>query len=269
MPQGISGFPGVVRLIREMAGCFPDTGRASPEGLLCRGGNLSVPLLLAAYSRGIFPCFSRRDPILWWSPSPRCVLLPENYHLPRRSRRQFKAHPFRITLDQAFGQVISGCADREETWISDDIRAAYTDLFALGFVHSLEAWDGETLAGGLYGLALGRVFYGESMFHRVSGASRACLAALVSLLRLRGMTLLDCQQETEHIMAQGASLLDRKDFEGRLADALRHDPFSEDALTREYGDSPSARAVIWPFLPWRTVYGHDGEGWHPLLPCQA
>lgn len=214
------GIPGFGDLIRELAGRFPDTALAHPTGVLCRGGDLSLPTLLAAYSRGIFPWFDENSPILWWSPDPRCVILPEEYHLPRRSRRTLRQKNFAITLDQAFEQVITSCGRRAQTWITPDIVESFLVLHATGFAHSVEAWLDDRLVGGLYGLALGRAFFGESMFHTESEASRACLAALIALMKERGMTLLDCQQETPHIMAQGGRLLPRQDFEQRLARAL-------------------------------------------------
>lgn len=250
--QHIPRIPDIAKFIRFLASVFPST-RDNPdldrgEGIVCQGGKLSVPLLLAAYSRGIFPWYNPGDPVLWWSPNPRCVLLPENYHLPRRAARTLRKARFTITLDAAFEDVLAGCANREETWLSPEMRLAYTALFETGFAHSVEAWQEGRLVGGLYGVALGRAFFGESMFHTVTEASRGCLAALVDLLRLRGVTLLDCQQETAHVMAQGATLLDRVDFEERLARALALDPSSDDALTREYfGNTPS-------------VFGENGEG---------
>ncbi|MDO5536599.1 MAG: leucyl/phenylalanyl-tRNA--protein transferase [Desulfovibrionaceae bacterium] len=253
-----------VDYIRALADRFPDTSLADRWGLLCHGGDLSMSMLLAAYSRGIFPWFNPDDPLLWWTPDPRCVILPEEYHMPRRSARALRALPLRITMDRAFSQVLNGCSNREKTWLSQDMKDAYLALHRAGFAHSVEAWlDGE-LVGGLYGLALGRAFYGESMFHTVSEASRACLAALCALLVLRGVTLLDCQQETAHIMAQGGSLLPRDLFERELESALTFDFDEDDALTREYADMPLEREHAWPFLPWRTRYEHADGLWRPL-----
>ncbi|HIV99609.1 MAG TPA: leucyl/phenylalanyl-tRNA--protein transferase [Candidatus Desulfovibrio intestinipullorum] len=268
------GIPGFGDLIRELAGRFPDTALAHPTGVLCRGGDLSLPTLLAAYSRGIFPWFDENSPILWWSPDPRCVILPEEYHLPRRSRRTLRQKNFAITLDQAFEQVITSCGRRAQTWITPDIVESFLVLHATGFAHSVEAWLDDRLVGGLYGLALGRAFFGESMFHTESEASRACLAALIALMKERGMTLLDCQQETPHIMAQGGRLLPRQDFEQRLARALaapeqeqQGTPKAQDAQdTQDTQDAEKsvhyrARPQDLPGAGGTASRAHDSAGW--------
>ncbi len=243
------GIPGFGDLIRELAGRFPDTSLAHPEGVLCRGGDLSLPTLLAAYSRGIFPWFDKDSPILWWSPDPRCVILPEEYHLPRRSRRSLRHKHFAITLDQAFEQVISSCGKRAQTWITPDIVESFLVLHATGFAHSVEAWLDDRLVGGLYGLALGRAFFGESMFHTESEASRACLAALVALMKERGMTLLDCQQETPHIMAQGGRLLPRREFERRLAQALAAPELGTQEVPQTQGAQETGERLLYRAHP--------------------
>ncbi len=247
------------RLLRR---AFPPSSRALPEGPLCRGGVLSPDLVLAAYSLGLFPWSGEGEPSLRCTPSPRCVLFPENHRLPRRAARAQRALPFQISLDRAFPRVLAGCADRSETWITRDVARCFGALFRLGFVHSVEAWREGELCGGLYGLALGRAFFGESMFHTVPEASRACLAALAALLRLRGAELLDCQQATPHVLAQGAVLLEREDFEERLALALQFREGAGDALSEEYAQSPGA-APLWPFLPWRTRYVWRLGSWVP------
>ena len=256
-------IPGLADYLRQLARRFPDTSEAVEPGIVCQGGALTLPWFLAAYSRGIFPWFNEGEPILWWSPDPRCVIFPENYHCPKRSVRAIRKANFTITCDRAFPQVIQACGMRRRTWLTSAMKQAVWTLFEAGFAHSIEAWapDGH-LAGGLYGLSLGRAFYGESMFHNESEASRACLRALVALMRLRGMTLLDCQQETAHIMAQGAQLLPREDFEARLADALAPRPDSDDALTQEYATDWAAHGTLWPFLPWRTAYVFENGLWH-------
>ena len=148
---------------------FPDPARAEPDGLLAVGGDLSPERLLTAYAEGIFPWYSDPNPILWWSPDPRLVLEPAHLHVPRSLRKLLRGGRFRVTADRAFAQVIGRCAARERpgqdgTWITDEMRAAYVRLHELGFAHSFEAWEGERLAGGLYGVSLGGAFFGESMF---------------------------------------------------------------------------------------------------------
>ena len=164
-----------------LAGCFPPVEDARKDGLLCHGGDLSVERLVAGYSRGIFPWYDETTPILWWSPDPRCVLPPENFHLPRRSARAIRHACFRLTWDEAFEDVISACAAPrpagDGTWLVPEMRSAYTELHRQGYAHSVETWLDGQLVGGLYGVGLGRAFFGESMFHRVSEASRAALSA--------------------------------------------------------------------------------------------
>lgn len=252
-----TGVPGMGDVLRALAARFPDTGEADPVGVVCQGGNLSLPLLLAAYSRGIFPWFNEGEPILWWSPDPRCVIVPEEYHCPKRALRAMKKAAFRVTCDTAFDRVIQACGMRKETWLGPSMKAAYLELHEAGFAHSVEAWQGNTLVGGLYGLALGRAFFGESMFHTVSEASRVSLRALIALMQKRGMTLLDCQQESAHIMAQGGRLLARRDFEARLQEALTYCEDAQDMLTLEYASVPAAERRLWPFLPWKRDYGQD------------
>ena len=209
---------------------FPDPGTAEPEGLLAVGGDLSPERLLTAYSRGIFPWYGPGDPLLWWSPDPRCVILPEDFRVPRTVRREIRASPFTITVDQAFSEVIAGCAgvprrDRDGgtstgTWIVEEMRAAYIRLHELGFAHSVEAWDEHGLAGGLYGVSLGRAFFGESMFHIRPNASKIALATFLSGLWEQGCELVDCEMETPHILRYGARNLPRDAFLRRLAHAL-------------------------------------------------
>lgn len=218
------------RLDPEHPYAFPDPADAEPGGLLAVGGDLAPERLLTAYSRGIFPWYGEGEPILWWSPDPRCVILPEDFRVPRTVRRELRASPFTITVDQAFADVIAGCAsvprrDRNGapaagTWIVEDMRAAYLRLHALGFAHSVEAWDADGLAGGLYGVGLGRAFFGESMFHVRPNASKIALVVFLSRLWEQGCELVDCQMETPHILRYGARNLPRADFLRRLARAL-------------------------------------------------
>lgn len=235
------------RALENQAGQFPPPETARADGLLCAGGDLRPERLLAAYSQGIFPWYEAGLPILWWTPDPRCVLPLSSFRLPRRSARLLRLHPFELTLDAAFGEVIRACAGPRSTgcgtWLSPEMIAAYERLHAWGFAHSVEAWRDGRLVGGLYGVSLGRAFFGESMFHVQAEASRAALAGLVALLRLRGATLLDCQQETPHIMRMGGVLLPRAAFLAQLALAL-NDP-----------QTPGSGAF--PGQPWETGYAYS------------
>lgn len=236
----------------ELAAQFPPPKTARADGLLCAGGDLRPERLLAAYSRGIFPWYEEGLPILWWAPDPRCVLPLESFRLPSRSARALRRRPFELTLDAAFGQVIRACAGARAagngTWLTPEMIAAYERLHALGYAHSVEAWRDGSLAGGLYGVALGRAFFGESMFHRASEASRAALAGLVALLRLRGAELLDCQQQTPHIMRMGGVMLPRASFLERLARALAADGT---------GEPDGRRTESVPWAPWKTGYAYS------------
>jgi leucyl/phenylalanyl-tRNA--protein transferase len=207
---------------------FPDPVEADPDGLLAIGGDLSPQRLVAAYAHGIFPWYSKGSPILWWSPDPRLVLFPQNLHVPASLKRTLNSGCFRFTFDQAFGQVIRACAtaprpDQDGTWILPEMVQAYEALHALGIAHSAEAWlDGE-LAGGVYGVALGSAFFGESMFCAVSNASKALFATLVRWLGAQGCTLIDCQQTTAHLLRFGAQEIPRREFLARLRDGLQSD----------------------------------------------
>ncbi|MDR2161531.1 MAG: leucyl/phenylalanyl-tRNA--protein transferase [Desulfovibrio sp.] len=202
---------------------FPDPSLAEPDGLLAVGGDLSPQRLLRAYALGIFPWYPENSPILWWSPDPRCVLVPGDLHVPRSLTRTLRRQPFAFSLDQAFDQVIENCAaTRREngTWLLPEMIAAYRLLHSLGLAHSAEAWHEGELAGGVYGLALGRIFFGESMFFRRPDASKAALVHLVRGLEAAGFQLLDCQQETANLRRFGAQGIPRGEFLGRLCAAL-------------------------------------------------
>lgn len=203
-------------LNRHWGVVFPDADNARPDGLLAYGGDLRPITLLHAYSRGIFPWYSRGDPILWWSPDPRCVLFPAQFHISRRSLRKILHSNFYCSIDKAFTQVIEECAGPRRsgggTWLLPEMIAAYIGLHNLGFAHSVEIWQNGRLAGGIYGVAIGRVFFGESMFHHVSEASRAALCCLVHSMRSRGHILLDCQQASPHMLAMGAREIARQQF---------------------------------------------------------
>jgi leucyl/phenylalanyl-tRNA--protein transferase len=205
---------------------FPPTSAAleSPNGLLAWGGDLHPARLIEAYRRGIFPWYSEGQPVLWWSPAPRCVIFPESVYLSRRTRRRYNSGKFRLTADTAFRQVVANCAERKEsdggTWITAEMMKAYGRLHEMGRAHSVEAWEGDELAGGIYGLALGDVFFGESMFSRRSDASKVALVALCLQLERWGFILLDCQVGNSHLYTMGAEDLEREAFEALLRDGL-------------------------------------------------
>ncbi len=196
---------------------FPPVEAADEEGLLALGGNLEPATLLEAYRNGIFPWFNEGDPILWWSPDPRCVLFPSKLKV-HASMKSLLRHPrFRYTTNQAFETVMRHCASvsrkgQSGTWISEAMVEAYTQLHRLGYAHSAEAWSGDELAGGLYGIQIGEVFFGESMFSRVSNASKYAFIRFVQERCTAGITLIDCQQHTAHLESLGAELISRKDF---------------------------------------------------------
>jgi leucyl/phenylalanyl-tRNA---protein transferase len=193
-----------------------DEALEDPNGLLAAGDELSTPRLLQAYERGIFPSFGEDDPGLWWSPDPRMVLATDAVRVTRSLRKTIRAGRFRITADTAFPSVIAACAeprpDQDGTWITGAVFDAYCTLATMGVAHSIEAWDGDTLAGGLYGVALGRMFFGESMFARRSDASKVALVHLVRQLRRWGFPLIDCQMSTSHLASLGARTVSREAF---------------------------------------------------------
>lgn len=196
---------------------FPPAHLADENGLLAVGGDLSLERLLSAYRHGIFPWYGEDEPILWWSPNPRLVLYPHELRVSRRLERLIRTGRFKITRDKAFHDVIAGCAgprskDRVGTWIVSDMIAAYTRLYEAGYAHSVEAWQDGQLVGGLYGLLLGRCFFGESMFTRVSNASKVAFVTFVRRLGARGCKLIDCQVTTTHLVRFGAREIPRKLF---------------------------------------------------------
>ncbi|WP_155309190.1 leucyl/phenylalanyl-tRNA--protein transferase [Desulfosarcina ovata] len=204
---------------------FPPPHLAIKEGLLAVGGDLSVQRLLLAYRSGIFPWYSEGEPILWWCPDPRLVLYPDELRISRSLRKVIKRKSFHITFDQDFEAVITGCAETkraygEGTWITDEMRDAYCELHRQGYAHSVEAWQDDRLAGGLYGVALGRIFFGESMFSRVSNASKVAFVTLVENLKKHKFSLIDCQVKTEHLMRFGAREIPRKMFLVQVSDAI-------------------------------------------------
>ena len=208
---------------------FPPAHRAlkRPNGLLAAGGDLSVGTLVDAYSHGIFPWYSEGDPILWWSPDPRMVLPSAELHVSRSLRRRLLRRDVRVSFDEAFPDVLTACAaprgDDTGTWLLPEMQAAYLALRAQGLAHSIEVWMGQDLIGGLYGVAVGRMFFGESMFSRRTDGSKLALAYLAAQLTTWGLPLIDCQMDTEHLQSMGARLVPRKLFLSWVADLCRQD----------------------------------------------
>lgn len=207
---------------------FPPAAFAEKNGLLALGGDLSRERLLLAYASGIFPWYSEGDPILWWSPDPRFVLFPEKIHLSKSLFKFMRKNPFHVSMDRDFFGVIANCAairrkDKEGTWILPEMIRAYTDLHEAGYAHSLEIWDdGDKLCGGLYGVALGRAFFGESMFSKVVNASKVALVILARQLDLWQFDFIDCQTKTEHLVSMGAEGIRRSFFLERLEKSLSY-----------------------------------------------
>ena len=209
---------------------FPPVDRAlrDPNGLLAAGADLSPERLLDAYSHGIFPWFGEEDPLLWWSPDPRMVLYTAEVHVSHSLRKTIRSGRLKISLDRCFAQVMEGCAAPRQgqtgTWITDEMTDAYGRLFALGYAHSVEVWSDTDLVGGLYGVAIGRMFYGESMFSRVSDASKVALVALVKQIERWSFPLVDCQMSTSHLSSLGAREVSRAAFLRQLRPAVREEP---------------------------------------------
>ncbi len=215
----------VYRLSSELV--FPSAHLAMEEGLLAVGGDLSVSRLLLAYANGIFPWYSTGEPILWWSPDPRLVLYPDDLHISRRLNRTLRQNRFKVTCDKAFEEVIRNCAsvprnDQGGTWITGEMIDAYIALHRAGFAHSVETWQNDRLVGGIYGVSLGRCFFGESMFHQVSDASRVALVMLVRHVSRWRFDLIDCQVTTDHMLRMGAREISRDRFLDQLDRSLKH-----------------------------------------------
>lgn len=196
---------------------FPDPNNAldDPDGLLAVGGNLQPDTLLSAYYNGVFPWYNEGDPILWWSPSTRCVIDPLKLHISKSLQKQLRKNSFTISFNQAFEDVISACAQRDsktDTWINNDMILAYTDLHSLGKAHSVEVWQNSELVGGAYGVSTGAVFCGESMFSSVPNASKVALVHLSKHIVGVGFKLIDCQLVTDHLVSMGAQVLPRREF---------------------------------------------------------
>ncbi|MGY6216087.1 leucyl/phenylalanyl-tRNA--protein transferase [Methylolobus aquaticus] len=197
---------------------FPPVESAleDPNGLLAIGGCLSVRRLVNAYRHGIFPWYSVGEPILWWSPNPRLVLEPEGFNLSRTLRRSLRREEFQFSCDRAFEAVLHACSEprayAQGTWLTPEMKRAYVEMHRQGYAHSVEAWQGDELVGGLYGVAIGRMFFGESMFHRVDNASKAALAFACAAMAHWGYRLIDCQVHTPHLMSLGAREIARAEF---------------------------------------------------------
>lgn len=201
---------------------FPEISAAltEPDGLLAAGGDLRPERLLYAYRRGVFPWFDSGQPILWWSPDPRCVMLPESFHIARRLRRSVQRSPMEFSFNRAFSAVVEACAaDRvgqKGTWITDEMIEAYSTLHEQGWAHSVEIWQDDELVGGLYGLAIGKAFFGESMFSQESNASKVAMWSLCRLLVRHQFEFLDCQVASPHLTTLGAILMPRPEFAALL-----------------------------------------------------
>lgn len=232
-PGRIQAFPPVARAL------------ADPNGLLCAGGDLSAERLMDAYRQGIFPWFNEGEPILWWSPDPRLVFPLTETFPNRRLARWIRQCPWTLSADRAFADVMAACAEpRSEaggTWISPAMLAAYQRLHRLGVAHSVEVWDGSSLIGGIYGVAIGRAFFGESMFSRQSQASKVAFFALASGLRQMGFELLDGQVESDHLRRLGGQLMPRTQFSRRLS------------VLCQTGKMPGSWQGDWPYLEARTL----------------
>ena len=208
---------------------FPPLERAlvEPNGLLAASGDLTAERVVEAYRQGIFPWYGEGQPVLWWSPDPRMVLYPGEFRCARSLARRLRRREFDVRFDTAFDAVIEACATaprgndgRTDTWITPAMLDTYRALHRLGYAHSVEAWQGGELAGGLYGLALGKVFFGESMFARVTDASKVALAALVGFARRQSIALIDCQQQTQHLASLGARPIPRERFARELGQLI-------------------------------------------------
>ena len=204
---------------------FPPPSLAQKDGLLAIGGDLSQKRLLLAYQMGIFPWYSEHEPVLWWSPDPRLILYPGKINVSKSLKKIIRKKMFRLTMDMAFGRVIEECArmrseKRTGTWITRDMIDAYCRLHESGYAHSVETWQGDSLVGGLYGVSLGRCFFGESMYTRVSNASKVALVGLASYLKKLSFEWIDCQITNEHLISLGAETVPREKFLTMLTQAL-------------------------------------------------
>jgi len=223
------------------------TALAEPNGLLAAGGDLNPKRILVAYRRGIFPWYSAGEPILWWSPDPRMVLFPDELKISNSLAKTLRNADYEVRLDTAFDEVIHACAVKPRdgqpgTWITAEMQEAYRGLHRLGYAHSVETWIAGRLAGGLYGIALGQAFYGESMFSHARDASKISLAHLCAHLKRRGFGIIDCQMETAHLASLGARPIPRRDFAARLEQLCPHGDapghWAPDAIDGHYRRQP-------------------------------
>ncbi|MEE8235466.1 MAG: leucyl/phenylalanyl-tRNA--protein transferase [Gammaproteobacteria bacterium] len=224
---------------------FPDVAKAlrDPDGLLAIGGNLTPERIILAYRRGIFPWYDDGQPIMWWSPDPRAVIFPDEFHISRSLRRTLRKGTYSVSIDQCFNEVISQCANSRfetGTWITDDMLAAYRQLHELGHAHSVETWRGDQLVGGMYGIAIGKIFFGESMYSAAPDASKVALARLVHLLQRTGVKLLDCQVVSEHLLTLGMRPVPRKSFIGYLDQYVDCEP-----VVPVWGQLPAPTTALW------------------------
>jgi leucyl/phenylalanyl-tRNA---protein transferase len=222
---------------------FPDRREWGSDGLVAVGGNLSPGMLLSAYRQGVFPWFGENDPILWQSPEPRFVLFPQELHCSESMRKVIRRGAFEIRLDTAFDQVIDACSSQARpgqsgTWITPDMVAAYSGLHALGYAHSVEAWSEGTLAGGFYGIALGKAFFGESMFHRRTDAAKAAFIPFAWRLMDEGYRFIDSQARTEYMASLGAREIPRDDYLAMLEAALEAGESLAGPWTEAFPDFP-------------------------------
>ena len=200
---------------------FPSVNNADEDGLLAMGGDLSISTLVSAYVQGIFPWFNQDQPILWWSPDPRMVLYPDQIKISRSLRKSLRKSNYRVSCNHAFNQVVRGCKLRgnetasnqhSDTWITQSMQEAYQTLHQNGYAHSIEVWHGDALVGGLYGVAIGRIFFGESMFSAQANTSKIALVHLALWLQENGFELIDCQVSSQHLISLGACVISRSDF---------------------------------------------------------
>ena len=215
---------------------FPPPERAEPSGLLAVGGDLSVERLVKAYERGIFPWYVAGQPILWWSPHPRCVLETNALHVSKSLRKCLRANGFEVRFDSTFADVIKACAttprrDQDGTWITAEMEAAYNRLHEEGYAHCVETWMEGRLVGGIYGVFLGRVFFGESMFSRATNASKVAMVALVDFLRKLDVDMIDCQVTSDHLLTLGAREIHRREFLRKIGNAIEEYPTSRELWT--------------------------------------
>ena len=228
---------------------FPNPANAlsRPNGLLAYGGDLSPPRLLGAYARGIFPWYQSNQPILWWSPDPRCIFSTETLRPNRHLWRQLKRHAWQFSINYAFKDVIHACARSSlhqieaDSWIGEEMSDAYLALHVMGYAHSVEIWDEDRMIGGIYGVAIGRLFFGESMFSYQSGGSRTALNVLAALLRTWGFPLLDAQLSNPHLLLLGAREMPRSCFLEQVCHLITQAP-------PPAAWKPSTRQPVWPFL---------------------